>query len=48
MLAMIPKTRFRPSSISFTITPELASPEHPAAAAVFSDLTEPADDQISP
>src|SRR5207248_10059135 len=48
MLAMIPNTRFRPSSISFTIKPELASPEHPAAAAVFSDLTEPSGDQTSP
>jgi hypothetical protein len=36
MLAIIPNTRFRPSSISFTIKPELAWPERPTAASGYS------------
>jgi pimeloyl-ACP methyl ester carboxylesterase len=46
-IAMIPDTRFRPSSISFTIRPELVSVSHPKA--VYCPFVQAArsDDQIS-
>ena len=48
MLAMIPNTRFRPSSILFTIRPELVSLGQPAAACRSCGLAAPFDDQILP
>jgi len=41
-------TRFRPSTISFTLEPEFALGGHPTAAFGFSVLAAPSDDQISP